>query len=339
MTHFHKSNGRAQSRRLTSQTPERRRIGILHAAELTFPQALIDRIAARAVPGVAANPVRMDAVRLASECEYRVLIDRASHTIPFYRSYVKNAALRGTIVIDNPFAGAAADAFSGAALAGSVGVPVPRAVALPQKMPPPGATDRSFGNLAYPLNWEEAFAFVGFPAYLKPVRAEAGRPAVRVESRAEFFRAYDATGSACMMLQQAIEAAEYYRCYVAGAGRVRSVRHHPDRPAQYRYDRSPADGSRAPLETMEAAALRISGALGFDVNMVEFAVRDGVAWAIRCLDPAPEADYHIVGLGHFEWFVNAMADLAIGKAIGGESGNEVHGRVFPHLADQSPAGV
>ena len=52
------------------------------------------------------------------------------------------------------------------------------------------------------------------------------------------------------------------------------------------------------------------------MNTVEFAVEDGIPYAIDFLNPAPDADVHSVGPENFEWVVNAVAQLAIGKALG-----------------------
>lgn len=41
----------------------------------------------------------------------------------------------------------------------------------------------------------------------------------KVHDPGEFFAAYDASGDACMMLQEAIEFEAYYRCYGGNAGR------------------------------------------------------------------------------------------------------------------------
>ncbi|MEI9976731.1 MAG: hypothetical protein WDO73_34540 [Ignavibacteriota bacterium] len=97
-----------------------------------------------------------------------MIVDRISHDIPFYRSYLKNAILCGAKVINNPFWWSADDKFFNYALAAKLGVAVPPTVLLPHKSHPPGTTDRSMRNLEYPLDWDGIFRYVGFPAFLKP---------------------------------------------------------------------------------------------------------------------------------------------------------------------------
>ena len=59
-------------------------------------------------------------------------------------------------------------------------------------------------------------------------------------------------------------------------------------------------------------------ALGYDLNTVEFAVEDGVPYAIDFMNPAPDADINSVGPENFEWIVNAVAELAVQKALSNE---------------------
>ena len=55
--------------------------------------------------------------RWRSRVPYAVIVDRISHDVPFYRSYLKNAVLTGTQVINNPFWWSADDKFFNYALA------------------------------------------------------------------------------------------------------------------------------------------------------------------------------------------------------------------------------
>lgn len=129
------------------------KIGIIFGMEDTFPGAVVAKINSMNAPGVAAEFVKIGAIKMAEPSGYRVIIDRIPHDIAFYRAYLKNAVLGGTIVINNPFWWGADDKFFNYALASKIGVAVPRTVILPHKQHPPGTTDRSMRNLVYPLNW------------------------------------------------------------------------------------------------------------------------------------------------------------------------------------------
>ena len=52
-----------------------------------FLQALVDHINTKRVPGVVAEHVKIGATRIADPSGYRVIIDRVSHDIDFYRAY------------------------------------------------------------------------------------------------------------------------------------------------------------------------------------------------------------------------------------------------------------
>lgn len=290
-------------------------IGVLFGMENTFPGALVERINAMELPDVRAEFVQTGAARMAQPCGYDVVVDRISHDIPFYRAWLKNAVLTGTRVINNPFWWSADDKFFNYALAERLGVAVPRTVALPHKEHPAGTTDRSMRNLQYPLDWEGIFAYVGFPAFLKPFDGGGWRDVHRVTSPAEFFRAYDQSRDLCMTLQAAVNFQEYFRCYVIGQEKVRIMPYDPRQPFHERYLKEPPPYDEGLLDRVERDALTLCRALGYDLNTVEFAVEDGVPYAIDFMNPAPDADLHSVGAANFEWVVNAVADLAVRKAF------------------------
>ena len=70
-----------------------KKIGVIFGMETTFPPALVDKINFMNEPGVQAELATVGEVRMAEPSPYHVIIDRISHDIPFYRAYLKNAAL------------------------------------------------------------------------------------------------------------------------------------------------------------------------------------------------------------------------------------------------------
>src|SRR3984885_8212795 len=145
-----------------------KKIGVLFGMENTFPPALVEKINGMKVDGVSAEFVKLGGVKMAQPSGYRVIVDRISQDIPFYRAYLKNAVLGGTIVVNNPFWWSADDKFFNYALASQIGVAIPKTVLLPHHTHPAGTTSLSMRNLIFPLNWDEIFAYIGFPAFLKP---------------------------------------------------------------------------------------------------------------------------------------------------------------------------
>jgi glutathione synthase/RimK-type ligase-like ATP-grasp enzyme len=110
-----------------------KKIGIIFGMENTFPGAFVDKVNSIGETEIQAEFVKIGGVRMAEPSGYRVIVDRISHDIPFYRAYLKNAALNGTIVINNSFWWSADDKFFNYALAEKLGVAVPPTVILPHK--------------------------------------------------------------------------------------------------------------------------------------------------------------------------------------------------------------
>ena len=295
-----------------------KRIGIIFGMENTFPPALVEKINSMGVPGVEAEFVKIGGIRMDEPKRYDVIIDRISQDIPFYRAYLKNAVLHGTIVVNNPFWWTADDKFFNYALAHKLGVAIPPTVILPHQKHPPDTTDRSMRNLIYPLNWEEVFDYVSFPAFLKPYAGGGWKHVYKVGSPEEFFNAYNQTGDLCMTLQRGVEFEEYFRCYVVEQEKVHIMRYDPKAPHHERY----VKGNPAPepklKERIEKDALTLCRALGYDLNTVEFAVEGGVPYAIDFMNPAPDAEVTSVGQHNFNWVIDAVAEMAIKKAQGGE---------------------
>jgi hypothetical protein len=294
-----------------------KKIGILFGQENSFPGALVEHINARNLDGIAAEFVLTGAVYMDNPDkapQYSVIVDRISHDIPFYRAFLKHAALNGTVIINNPFWWSADDKFFNYTLATKLGVAVPPTVILPHKEHPVGTTDRSMRNLEYPLDWDSVFAYVGEHGFLKPIDGGGWRDVHHIHSRAEFFSAYDESRDLCMTYQKAVEFNEYFRCYVVGQKKVHIMPYDPRRPHAERYIQSPPAYDKKLLKRIEHDALVLCRALGYDLNTVEFAVEDGIPYAIDFMNPAPDADLHSVGQANFDWIVKQVADLAIAKA-------------------------
>ncbi len=290
-----------------------KKIGILHGKERSFPEALIKKINEKNIKGIVAEPVKIDKVMQGEPSGYAVIIDRISQDVPFYRAFLKNAAISGTAVINNPFWWSADEKFFNNALATKIGVPVPKTVILPSRELPDDTSSESFSNLAYPLDWEGIFGYVGFPAYMKPFAGGGWKNVYRLNDRDEFFERHAETGQLVMLLQEEIVFEEYYRCYCIGRKHVRIMPYEPRNPHHLRYVAGFKPSAKM-LKTMEEIVLNINNHLGYDFNTVELAIRDGVPYAIDFCNPAPDADLKSVGQENFDWVVETSANHAIETA-------------------------
>ena len=285
-------------------------IGVLHGKERSFPEALVKRINEKNIKGILAEPVKIDKVIQGDPSGYAVIIDRISQDVPFYRAFLKNAAISGTAVINNPFWWSADEKFFNNALATKIGVPVPKTVILPSRELPDDTSTESFSNLAYPLDWKGIFDYVGFPAYMKPFAGGGWKNVYRLNDINEFFERHAETGQLVMLLQEEIVFEEYYRCYCIGRKHVRIMPYEPRNPHHLRYVANFKPSAKM-LKTMEDIVLNINNHLGYDFNTVELAIRDGIPYAIDFCNPAPDADLKSVGQENFDWVVETSANYAI----------------------------
>ncbi len=296
-----------------------KKIGILHGKERSFPEAFVARINSKNVPGIIAEPVKIDKAMQGEFSGYTVIIDRISQDVPFYRTWLKNAAVTGTAVINNPFWWSADDKYFNNCLMTKIGVPVPKTAIIPSRDLPDDTSDDSFSNLAFPLDWDSIFKYTGFPVYMKPFAGGGWKNVYKLNSKEEFFEKHSETGQLVMLFQEEIVFTEYYRCYCIGGKHVRIMSYEPRNPHHLRYV---ADFKPSPerLKQMTDIVLKINAYLGYDFNTVELAIRDGIPYAIDFCNPAPDAERTSVGEENFEWVVETAATYAIEKALENKEG-------------------
>jgi glutathione synthase/RimK-type ligase-like ATP-grasp enzyme len=300
-----------------------KKIGILFGMENTFPWAFIEEVNKTAPKGITAEPVLIDKSEQAVATDYSVIIDRISQDVPFYKAYLKNAALCDTAVINNPFWWSADEKYFNNCLAVKLGVPVPNTVLLPSYQKPADTSETSFRNLKAPLDWEYMFQKIGFPAYMKPHAGGGWKSVYRVDSPEDLWKKHAETGELVMLLQEEIQFTDYYRCYCLNGKYVHIMPYEPRNEPHLRYATQPKTTGAAHkklMATINDYVLKLNHALGYDFNTVEFAVRDGIPIAIDFCNPAPDADVNSVGNENFEWIVKHAAKMAIERAVAHKAG-------------------
>jgi len=296
-----------------------KRVGLLVGRERSFPDALIREVERRNV-GVEVVYAELDATRIDRALPYDVLVDRISHEVTCYQPVLKYAALGGCHVVNNPFWRIADDKFFNAALADRLGVAVPKTAVLPSKSYGPDVSAETLSNMKHPLDWEGLCRDFGFPMYLKPHWGGGWRDVYKVDTIEELWKAYDGTHALTMIVQEGIEWEQYVRCIVIGKDNVLPARWDPRQSHFDRYTR--AESSMPPLsDELEARvcadAVKLCRALGYDMNTVEFGIKDGVPYAIDYMNSAPDFDISSLGDEYFEWVVGQMATLVTDLAKSG----------------------
>jgi glutathione synthase/RimK-type ligase-like ATP-grasp enzyme len=317
-----------------------KRIGLLCGYEESFPKAFLER--ANKIPGVEAEFAKIGGTAERFGSDYRVLVDRISQEVKHYRFHLKTAALAGTYVINDPLWWSADDKFFGYSLMQRAGVAIPRTVMLPQKNYIPAIDKRrSLRNLEFPLNWEAIMEYVGFPAILKPADGGGWRDVTVVRTPAELMRAYDASDTNVMTLQEFIDFDEYVRCICIGRERTLVMQYDPkgiaDTGLRGRY--VPHDEEvwlpRDLHDRVVKDCLTINELLGYDMNSVEFAMRDGIPYAIDFTNPAPDMSLEHLARRNFDIVVDWMADFCATVAKD-ESRTMTSGYRWGHLAGPQP---
>jgi hypothetical protein len=285
------------------------KIGVIVGREWSWPPAFIEEVNRRD-EGVIAEYARLGGTRMNEPCPYAVLVDRISHEVPYYRSYLKNAVLQGSYVVNNPFMWTADDKFFEASLATRLGVASPKTVVLPNKDYVPGIVlTESLRNLIFPIDWQGIVDYLGgFPLILKDAHGGGWKNVSKVNSLEELWARYDESGLLTMILQEFIrwDSDQYVRCMCLGQEEVLIRKYDPD---QRRYLLPDFPSELA--ERIVADSLKLVRALGYDMNTVEWAIRDGIPYAIDFMNPAPDMDINSTGLDYHRWCVEHMADMCI----------------------------
>jgi hypothetical protein len=288
-----------------------KKVGLLCGREWSWPPKFIEAVNSRNA-GVTAEFVKLGGTKMDELLEYAVLVDRISHEVPYYRSYLKKAVLEGATVINNPFMWTADDKFFGSTLCTKLGLSHPKTMALPNKDYVPGIIkNESLRNLVYPLDWQAIVDYIGMPCILKDAHGGGWRGVYVCHSMEELIRYYDTSGLLTMIAQEFINWEQYVRCMCIGQKDILVM---PYDPHNRRY--IPDENFLSPKlkERITEDCLTLVKALGYDMNTIEWAVKGGIPYAIDFMNPAPDMDINSLTPKYFDWCVKTMADTVIDMA-------------------------
>lgn len=295
-----------------------KRVGILVGREVTFPESIIKSINEKGGGKIVAEMVKVGGIKMDEPKKYDLVIDRISHEVPYYRATLKQMALQGTYIVNNPFWWSADDKFFNFSLANQIGVAIPKTVLLPQHSYIKDITSESLRNLEFPIDWQGIVNYVGFPAFLKPHDGGGWKNVSKIWSLEELWSEYNQSDKLCMTLQEGIEYDQFVRCYCVGQEKVLIMPYDPSKPYLSGMQYVNVDEYLSPElhVRVEKDVITICKALGYDLNTVEFAIKDGIPYAIDFMNPAPDAELASVGESNHNWIVNAMTEFVIKKLSG-----------------------
>ena len=287
-----------------------KRIGLIVGRDRNWSDTFMKAVN-EAENGVTAELVQLSGTMMDEACPYDVIVDRVSHEVPYYRAYLHHAALHGGYIINNPFTWSADSKFFGVGLVNKMGFTSPRTIVLPNKHVEKEMDPDSFRNLVYPMDWQGIVDYVGVPAVFKNINS-GGRYAVyRVHSVDDLLQRYDESGTMTMILQEIIESDKHVHCFVFGHERVIPLRYSVE-DNQYFPDILSEDDVLG--QQLIHQALTLTRAYGYDVNMVEFVIKDDTIYVINCTNPAPEMTRDLMTPEQFYLCVNEIAQVAVARA-------------------------
>ncbi len=292
------------------------RMGVLRGRENSFPEAFIAKVNSMG-KGATAEFIQLGGTKLNEPVPYRVILDRMSHEVPYYSVYLKMAALQGTYCINNTFWRTADDKFFGYAAAEKLGIAEPKTVVLPNREYVDDVTSESLRNL-WPTDFQMYLDYVGVPCIMKPAHGGGWKDVNKLNSLEELVFHYNSSGQKTMMLQEFIQWDTYIRVPTIGRRWARAIRYDPAPMGMGGYNQ---DYDILPTEMRDHAeelSLRFNRALGYDMNALEFAVKDGKYYGIDLTNYTPDYDYRSLKDAHFPWVVEKMAEFALEKAASDE---------------------
>ncbi len=290
---------------------QEKRIGVLVGRESDWPQAFIETINQRETP-ITAELAKISYTKMDGNARYDVLIDRISHVVPYYRSYLKFAVLNDTYVISNPFTWSVDSRFIGTVLVNQLGLKSPRTIILPNKYIERDAVPDTFRNLDYPMDWDAIIEYVGVPAIFKNNHIGGRQITHRVHNVDELLAWYDESGTRTKILQQLIESDKHIHSFVVGHEKVMSLRFSIE---DNRYKTAIISNDDKLGARLADAAIRITQAYQYDVNMVEFVIHDDQIYVINGTNPAPQMSHDLMSSEQFSWCVQEIANIAIERAL------------------------
>jgi glutathione synthase/RimK-type ligase-like ATP-grasp enzyme len=160
--------------------------------------------------------------------------------------------------------------------------------------------------------------YVGAPCIMKPAFGGGWKDVNKIANLEDLYLHYNNSGAKTMMLQEFITWDTYVRIPTIGRRWARAIRYDPAPMGMGGYNQDYDILPRALRDKAEELSLAFNRALGYDMNAIELAVKDGLFYGIDLTNYTPDMDYRSFKDAHFPWAVEKMAEFAIEKAHSGE---------------------
>ncbi len=276
-----------------------KRIGILEYRSDRFINDVIARL-----QGMPVEFLSLSAERVPIHRDYRVVIDRLSFSYPFLKEVLKNLALNGTYVINNPFTATATNKLVDTNVGNRLGLPFPRTIILPDK-----EVIEELKETVSPPDLARVVEEIKLPCILKPFDGYAWQDVYVINALSELENLYQALSSRYVLIvQQLIRYKEYFRVFCIGKRDVLFIKWTP-KPfsmGHYQYcDQSLIGGAYDNLVTL---TIKLNEVLDLDVNVVEWCLDEaGKWWIIDAFNEVPEVIPEALPPEYYAWIVDKFS--------------------------------
>ena len=121
-----------------------------------------------------------------------------------------------------------------------------------------------------------------------------------------------------MTLQEFIDFEQYVRCFTFGKTDILPVQYDP-KERRYLVEHNYLNRELGARVVKDAQT--INQALGYEMNTIEFAIKNGVPYAIDFLNPAPDFERDRITEFYFEHVLEKMSRLGLDRALHGTVAN------------------
>ena len=257
--------------------------------------------------GLPASIIKFSEEEVPIKYRFRVLVDRASYTgDSFVRTMVKNYALRGTYVINNPFTNICDDKVVEFNICSKLGIPYPRTVVLPKINLADTEDQVNAPNL------DASLSKFKFPIVLKPHDGYAWDYVSIANNLEEAKRIYESQKNQMVLIaQEMIIPKTYYRVYYFSKREPLFVRYLPQ---ERRYVTSDYSDIKGVMRQIRDYMVRLNTALDYDINACEWAVdaNDDV-FLIDAFNETPELGPNVLPKEYYDIILERFLSLVIDK--------------------------
>lgn len=257
-----------------------------------------------------ANYIKLRQWKVPLHSKYKVIVDRLSYSMPLLRELLKNFALDGTYIINNPFSASITNKIIDSKICAENDIPIPPTHILPKL-----SEGDPLEIISKPY-FEKIEEDVGFPCVLKPYDGYAKEKVFIVRDMDELKNLYSILkANHILLVQKYVSPSSIYRVFCTGKEKTTIIKWNPPQVT----DLSEIQSSVNAIESMTKL---ISKKINFDFNSVEWAVDEGgKLFLIDAFNDVPLVSLHEMPRQYYDVILNDFVELIEQKFNSNETNN------------------